>query len=301
MSAQPTDRSRLERWVAQFGVRQAASRELWKAIYAEFERQGPPMNVRQMFYRMSSTGEVAKTEGGYRKVQYALTVMREAGAIPYGWLADATRWVTRPQTFSSMADMLSQSQKFYRRALWDTQPDYVEIWLEKQALAGVINTVCDHYAVPLYVTRGYPSLSYLYEAAESLRCIGKPIYIYHFGDYDASGKDAARSIRDGLTRFGARFHFEEIAVTAEQISTLGLQTRPAKKSDPRAEQWGDRAAVELDAIAPFDLRRMVQDTIERHIDWYELESLRRIETQEKATLASLIADFRTGTKLGGEA
>src|SRR5664279_1426422 len=95
----------LEQWVTPFHVRQTATRDLWKAIYWEFSIQEPPMTVRQMFYRMSATGQVEKTEGGYRRVQQQLTRMREAGAIPYGWIADNTRWVRKPRTFSSLSDM----------------------------------------------------------------------------------------------------------------------------------------------------------------------------------------------------
>ncbi|MHB8628762.1 MAG: hypothetical protein ACYDBJ_18000 [Aggregatilineales bacterium] len=289
----------LDHWVAQFDVRQAASRQLWKAIYAEFERQKPPMTVRQMFYRMSSTGEVPKTEAGYRQVQRALTVMRAKGAIPFEYLADNTRWVRQPRTFGSLTAMLTQSQQFYRRAVWDNQPQYVEIWLEKDALAGVITPITSRWDVPLYVTRGYPSLSYLHNAAEALRCIQKPIYIYHFGDYDASGKDAARSIRDGLHRFGATFHFEEIAVTADQIDTMQLQTRPAKKTDPRAGNWGN-VAVEVDAIEPATLRTMVDECIQQHVDQYQYAALLSVEKSERATLASLISDFGSRYEVDGD-
>jgi len=283
-------------WVDQFDVRQQNSRELWIEIKAEFDRQTPPMTVRQVFYRMSSIGAVEKTENGYRKVQHALTVMREKGAIPYWYLADNTRWVRKPNTYSSIGQMLNVQQKFYRRALWDTQLAYVEIYLEKDALAGVLYNVTEEYDVPLYVTRGYPSLSYLHLAAETLRAINKPIYLYHFGDYDASGKDAARSIRDGLHKFGAQFHFEECAVTRDQISQYKLQTRVAKQTDSRAKQWGT-IAVELDAIEPSILRQLVRQCIERHVDHSELNRLRAIEAQEQATIGNLFNDFGTSTEL----
>lgn len=279
----------LDQWADQFHF-QKRSRALWKAIRWEFEEQQPPMTVRQMFYRMSAQGVVPKTENGYRTVQNALKVMREQRAIPYGWLADHTRWVRKPDTYTGLTDMLTQSRQLYRRALWHDQPSYIEIWLEKDALAGVVGAITAEFDVPLYVTRGYPSLSYLYEAAESLKGIDKPIYLYHFGDYDASGKDAARAIREGLERFGAEFHFREVAVTRWQIANLGLQTRPAKASDPRAAAWGE-VAVELDAIPPAELRAMVRATIEDHIDKAELARLQAIEVQERATLDRVIASL----------
>lgn len=284
----------LDLWLEIYGPRlQKPSRSLWQAIRREFDEQGPPMTVRQMFYRMSSAGMVAKSENGYRQVQYALTAMRRAGAIPYGWLADNTRWVRKPDTYSGLDDALDHMHKFYRRSLWQQQRLYIEIWLEKDALAGVISDITSEYDVPLYVTRGYPSLSYLHEAAESIKSIGKPSIIYHFGDYDASGQDAARAIRDGLRDFGASFDFQQVAVTPWQISHYSLQTRPAKKSDPRAARHGD-IAVELDAIPPAELRRIVRGTIEDSIDPAALEMERQIEQREKSVISDWIQEWKKG-------
>jgi len=223
-------------------------------------------------------------------VQYALTAMRKQGAIPYYWLADNTRWRRKPRTYAGLADMLRESQALYRRALWDNQAAYVEIWLEKDALAGVVYDITERWDVPLYVTRGYPSLSYLYDAAEQLKAIDKPVYIYHFGDFDASGKDAARAIREGLAGFGAEFHFEEAAVTEWQIGALHLQTRPAKGSDPRARGWGAEA-VELDAIPPDTLRRLVAGVIEGHVDPVALAALEREQEAEQESLRAVIDRF----------
>lgn len=282
-------------WIAKYPKLKKTSRALWMAIRMEFEEQKPPMTVRQMFYRMSSTGVVDKTENGYRQVQYALTAMRRAGAIPFEWLADNTRWVRRPRTYDNLNDAMQQMQKFYRRALWANQPEYIEIWLEKDALAGVLYDVTEEYDVPLYVTRGYPSLSYLHNAAEALQKITKPITIYHFGDYDASGQDAARSIQEGLHEFGARFKFIRKAVTLEQIGSLNLQTRPAKTSDPRAARHG-AIAVELDAIPPAQLRQLVREVIESHIDQDALDFARQVEQQEKSVIDDWMSHFGSSTK-----
>lgn len=284
-----------DQWIAQFKLKRRATRELWIAIRREFQQQKPPMTVRQMFYRMSAQGMVDKSENGYDRVGYALKNMRFAGAIPFGWIADNTRWVRKQTTYSGIADMLAQQRKLYRRALWDSQPAHVEIWLEKDALAGVIDAVTSVYDVPLYVTRGYPSLTYVYDAAESLKAIDKPKFIYHFGDFDASGKDAARDIRDKLRTFGAQFDFIEVAVIADQIDALALQTRPAKKTDSRAKNFGD-VAVELDAIPPNTLRQMVREVIEQHIDTGELEMLQSIEAGEIKALDGLISQFWSSLK-----
>lgn len=285
----------LDEWVNQYPRLAKKTRVLWKAIRWEFEEQGrAAMTVRQMFYRMSSAGEVAKTEAGYKQVQRALLAMRRAEAIPYAWISDNTRWVRRPTTYNGLDDALNSWQRNYRRSLWREQPFHVEIWIEKDALAGVFVEVTDTYDVPLYVTRGYASETYLQEAARQIKYMNKPVYIYHFGDFDPSGRDAARHIKDRLTEFGARFEFVEAAVTEQQIVEMQLQTRPTKKSDSRAEKWheaGKGQSVELDAIPPLELRGMVRGVIERHIDPHVLEYTRRIEAAERARIKELASSW----------
>jgi len=91
-----------------------------------------------------------------------LTEMRRAGDIPFDWIADNTRLMRKPRTYSSLEAMLTQTKEFYRRALWDDQDAYVAIWLEKDALSGVLLEAAYQWDVPLMVTRGYSSVSFLH-------------------------------------------------------------------------------------------------------------------------------------------
>jgi hypothetical protein len=109
-------------------------REALLAIVAD----GRPMTVRQVFYQATVRGFVEKAESGYAKVQTDLTLMRRAGELPYHWLADNTRWQRKPRTFDSVEDALKATAQFYRKNLWADADCYVEIWLEKDALAGVV-------------------------------------------------------------------------------------------------------------------------------------------------------------------
>ena len=118
------------------------------AIYQLLDAENP-MTVRQTFYRLVSNGVIEKTEKEYKStVVRLLTQMRRAGEIPYGWIADNTRWMRKPHTFSSMESALVYTAQTYRRALWDTQDAYVEIWLEKDALSGVLSDVTYEWDVP---------------------------------------------------------------------------------------------------------------------------------------------------------
>src|SRR6516162_864793 len=99
---------------------------------------GRPMTVRQVFYQATVRGLVEKAESGYGKVQTDLTVMRRAGELPYDWLADNTRWQRKPRTFDSVEQALRDTAALYRKSLWTDASSYVEIWLEKDTLAGVV-------------------------------------------------------------------------------------------------------------------------------------------------------------------
>jgi hypothetical protein len=123
-----------------------------------------PMTVRQVFYQATVKDIVEKTEAGYTKVQTDLVLMRKSGMLPYDWLADNTRWQRKPQTFDGIEEALEDTAKFYRKDLWASADCYVEIWLEKDALAGVVMPVTATYDVPLMVARGYASLSFLQDS-----------------------------------------------------------------------------------------------------------------------------------------
>jgi hypothetical protein len=139
-----------------------------------------------------------KTEADYDKVQRALVRMRRDCRVPYGWIVDGTRWTHKPTSYSSLEQAVRRSAETYRRAVWDAQPVRVEIWLEKQGLAGTILPVTAEFDVPLYVSRGFSSLTYLAEAAEEIEACDKPTFIYHLGDHDEWGRDAGAHIEREL-------------------------------------------------------------------------------------------------------
>jgi hypothetical protein len=252
--------------------------------------------VRQVFYALTVRGVIKKAEGEYKQTVIRLLVdMREAGEIPFGFIADNTRWQRKPTTYVGLDACLNAAAKAYRRDLWAAMPVYVEVWCEKDALAGVLVEETSPYDVPLMVARGYSSITFLHAAADALKANGKPAYIYHFGDLDPSGTDAARDIEDKLRRYapGAEIHFERPAVTRERVSEWNLPSRPTKEKDPRAKKFTG-TSVELDAIPASKLRKLVRDCIERHIDQRQRAVLRVAEKSERQMLSEW-AKIITGT------
>jgi hypothetical protein len=257
------------------------------AIVAEMK----PMTVRQVFYQATVRDIVDKTEAGYCKVQTDLTTLRRSHVMPYDWLTDHTRYQRKLATFTSIAAALDETARFYRKDLWHDADCYVEIWLEKDALAGVVMPVTEEYDVPLMVARGYASLSFLSGAAEYINQLPVPTYVYHLGDFDPSGVNAGEKIEQTLRELApkATITFQRLAVTPVQIKSWDLPTRPTKQSDSRAKGFGD-ISVELDAINPGQLREMVRDAIEQHLPAERLSILQIAEASERDILRSWVND-----------
>lgn len=254
------------------------------------------MTVRQVFYRLVSAGVVAKTEQEYKgTVGRLLVAMRREGDVPYRWLADNTRWMRKPRTYSSLEEALSSTARAYRRSIWDDQAVYVEVWTEKDALAGVLMEETRVWDVPLMVSRGFSSISYLYEAAETIRDQGKPAYLYYFGDHDPSGVHIDRNIERQLRQLApeAEIVFERVAVRPEQIALWDLPTRPTKKTDSRSKTF-EGESVEVDAIPPRQLREIVAGCIEQHVDRRKLDILQVAEQSERAILTTLCERIAEG-------
>ncbi|WOH55042.1 hypothetical protein [Bradyrhizobium sp. BWC-3-1] len=283
----------------QAGAYQASPTKRTRATKAEMQERRSalydivtamrPMTVRQVFYQATVRDIVEKSEAGYTKVQTDLVQMRKAGELPYDWLADNTRWQRRPRTFGGVQQALDDTARLYRKSLWADAGSYVEIWLEKDALSGVILPVTSMYDVPLMVSRGYASLSFLHSSAEYIAAVDLPTYIYHLGDFDPSGVNAGEKIEQTLREMApaADIQFQRIGVTSEQIAEWSLPTRPTKQSDTRSKNFGD-ISVELDAIEPDMLRALVEAAIQRHLPRRQFEILKAAEESEQLLLRSLV-------------
>lgn len=171
-----------------------------------------PQTVRQVFYQMVSRGFVDKTEQEYDgTVCRLLGEMREDGRVPWDWVIDNTRWVRRPVTYDELSHAIYSLARGYRRDLWKNADHYVEIWVEKDALAGVLEAETEPLDVPLLAAKGYSSLSFLHAAALNIADLDKPAYIYHLGDSDPSGENAALVIERDLRKYAPSAEFTSSA------------------------------------------------------------------------------------------
>jgi hypothetical protein len=151
------------------------------AFLIDYAAQHGPVTVRQLYYQGEVVGlpGIDKTNKGYGKIQAQVLKLRRQGRMPYRDIADLTRWMRKPRTFNSVEDALRETAATYRKALWRDAEVYVEVWCEKDALAGVIYPVTATYDVPLMVTRGFSSETFCFEAVEARVDDPRPYIIYN--------------------------------------------------------------------------------------------------------------------------
>jgi len=262
---------------------------LREQIYAILENYHP-QTVRQLFYQLVSAGSIPKTEAAYQGIVVRLCgQMREDGELPWDWIADSTRWMRKPDSYSSIEEALRRTNETYRRNLWADQRAYVEVWVEKEALAGVLYEITEEWDVPLMVVKGFPSKDFVHGAAEAIELEDKPAYLYYFGDQDPSGLWIWRDVQSKIRRYApdADVTFERVAVTLEQIKQYRLPTRPTKrKGNSHAKNFRGQS-VEVDALPPATLQELVRGVIEQHIDTRQLRITKVVEQSEREGLTML--------------
>lgn len=262
-----------------------------QAIQTILEGEEGQITIRHLFYRLVGLHVIEKTEQAYKGLCSHLSKWRRSEEIQWGAFADNTRWHIRQETFNSIQDALKNTVENYRRNLWSTQPFYIEVWVEKDAVAGIVANTANSFGVPVFVCRGFASLSSLYSAATTFReatNAGKVAVIYHFGDYDPSGVAAGESVlRAFRDDFKVDLQFVRAAVTQEQVRRLKLPTRPVKTSDSRAATWRGGDCVELDTMPPSEIRKLVESCIVQHINAREWNMIRKTEELERETLRGI--------------
>jgi hypothetical protein len=201
-----------------------------------------------------------------------------------------------------MAEAVDDTATFYRKSALKQSPAYIEIWVEKDALSGILWDVTSDYDVPLLASKGMPSLTFLHSTAEHIRHEWKsrrrPSFIYQFGDHDPTGELIPRTIEARLREFcpDVEFSVERVALTVDHIVEHNLPTRPTKRDGNRHAKGFDGESVELDALPPRTLKAMVKAVIERHISTSMLAGLRAAEESERELLRAWADDFDGGAQ-----
>jgi hypothetical protein len=263
-----------------------------------FAEQGITPTLRTLFYRLVSLQVIPNTTSFYKRLSNRLVKERKEGSIPWDAIADEGRLVlcnfddayeSPEQYIQRGINHLKNANFRYKVPRWHNQKHYVEIWIEKQALADTFESFLKNRQVRIAVNKGYAGWTFLSENADRLMQIrlnhpDKQIHILYFGDFDPSGEDMDRHLEDALSYFlgidGHFIDFERVAITEEQIEEYDLPPVPTDKetlekldNDSRKEgfidKYGQLFAVELDAllaIVPNQFRQLVQESVDQYFD-----------------------------------
>ena len=267
-------------------------------VLAQYAKMGIKLTLRQLFYQLVTKNIIANTQREYKKLGDLLSRARLAGLIDWNIIEDRVRRPVKPLEFGTIQDRIDLAVENFRLKRWRDQPQYVELWVEKDALSSVIEPICDDLHVTMMVNRGYSSSSAMYESAKRIeRERGdREATVIYLGDFDPSGEDMVRDIQDRLTLFEADVFVSKLALNMDQVTSYKLPPNPLKRdvsgalTDSRGKGFAAEhglSSYEVDALPPEVLQTMIRNTIEDRMDLGLYEEIIAEEDDLKKKLVAL--------------
>lgn len=274
--------------------------EKCNSILEEYRSQGYRLSLRQLYYQLVARDIIENSVKSYKRTGDLVSNARLAGLLDWGMIEDRNRETQQNSHWTSPASILRSAAYSFRMDRWVGQTCYVEVFVEKDALSGILLPVCSRWDVRFTANKGYSSSSAMYEASKRLVDAyreGRQIHIIYLGDHDPSGIDMTRDIKERFELFTReRFYFEvhRLALNYDQVEQWNPPENPAKESDSRyegyVEKFGD-SSWELDAVEPATLAELVSDQIEELIDFEEWDQIEDQEQEYKNQLENLARNY----------
>ena len=241
--------------------------ELINQVVDEYSSQGYELTLRQTYYQLVARGYIPNNERSYKNIGNLINDGRLAGLIDWHSITDRTRNLRKNSHWTTPSSVIESAMYSYMLDKWEGQPNYVEVWVEKDALVDIVGQACGGIDTPFFSCRGYTSQSEMWAAAQRFirqNRIRDNCFIIHLGDHDPSGIDMTRDIQERLWMFGADVEVKRVALTMEQVQTYNPPPNPAKITDSRCgkymEEFGDES-WELDALEPQMMTRLIRDEV----------------------------------------
>lgn len=270
-------------------------------VIDQYLQAGLRLTLRQLYYQLVSANIIPNTEKSYKNLGKLVSNGRLAGLVDWDAIEDRVRRPVIWDEDESVQANVRDAIELFRLPRLQGQQTYVELWVEKDALAGVLEPLASEFHTVLMVNRGYSSQSAMYEAAKRINrrvrryeCGGA--FILYLGDMDPSGEDMVRDIDERLNLFslgrdGVPIGVEKVALTMEQVREHKLPPNPAKLSDSRAkafiERWG-RESWEADALPPKVLQGLIRDALDHWLDTDKMDEIIGREDEQKEHLNDLL-------------
>lgn len=274
--------------------------EMANAIVAEYTAQGFQLTLRQLYYQFVARGYIPNNMQAYKRLGSIINDARLAGAVDWSAIEDRTRNLEALATWGSSTDILSAVAKQFRCDVWDAQDTYVEVWVEKDALTGVIEPMCNRYRVPYFACRGYTSQSEAWSAGRRFvehTDAGQAVKVLHLGDHDPSGIDMTRDNAARLAMFtdSAEVEIIRLALNYEQIQQHNPPPNPTKLTDSCSASYVGKfgaSSWELDALDPSVIAELLEANITNWIDPERWDAAMTREAAAKVRLQALARDWK---------
>jgi hypothetical protein len=260
--------------------------EIANEILDRYATKGYDVTLRQLYYQFVTKQYLPNKDSEYKRLGSIINDARLAGLIDWNYIVDITRNLKSVPHWNKPKDILEVAAEQFKIEKWEIQPIYCEVWIEKDALLGVLGKACEPLDVPYFSCRGYTSQSEMWAAA--MRLLDKfethdQVVVIHLGDHDPSGIDMSRDISDRIKLFmehhnpraTGNFTMHRIALNMDQIKIFNPPPNPAKITDSRSSsyirQYGNNS-WELDALDVEILSKLIELEILRYRDeelWQE--------------------------------
>jgi hypothetical protein len=286
-------------------------------IVDDYASQNLTLTLRQLYYQLVSKDLIANNEKSYKRIGSIVSRARLGGILDWDAVEDRVRVPKMPPEFDSLDHLVETAFASYRLPRLKGQDTYVELWVEKDALAGVLAPIANKYHIALMVNRGYSSTSAMKEAGDRLRAkcveIGTNVaHVLYLGDFDPSGEDMVRDVGDRLRLFAnegveednyerecmiegiVHIDVTKIALTMPQIKKHQPPPNPAKLTDSRAREFvakHGKQSWEVDALPPRALKHLIELELDSLID---MDKVQKIKDKEEADKKMLRAALKKG-------
>lgn len=265
-------------------------------VINEYKAQGYELTLRQAYYQLVARGYIPNNERSYKNIGNLINDGRLAGLIDWTAITDRTRNLRGNSHWSNPSDVIASAKYSYLLNKWKGQPNYVEVWVEKDALVDIVGQACRPLDTPYFSCKGYTSQSEMWSAAQRFIRQGdrENRIIIHLGDHDPSGIDMTRDIQERLTMFGANVHVKRVALTMEQIETYNPPPNPAKMTDSRCWKYIENFGYEsweLDALEPKMLTNLITEQVTMYRDDEIYQAVCDREDREKEELQMLVDSY----------
>jgi hypothetical protein len=256
-----------------FQAKTAAMIDHANSIIAEYQARGFTLTLRQLYYQFVARSLIDNKQSEYKRLGDVIKNGRRCGLIDWDAIEDRTRNMRRRPSWDSPAEIVAAAAEQYREDLWRGQVFRLEVWIEKDALLGVIERVCDEYRVSYFACRGNNSESEQYKAGKRFEAqleSGLTPIVLHLGDHDPNGLDMTRDNRDRLAIFARQgVEVRRLALNMDQIDRYRPPPNFAKESDTRYTAYAEIFGAEcweLDALDPAVVTQLIRSEVEGMID-----------------------------------